>query len=186
MIVCFFLMSFIEISGGKYTNTQSGNELVVQGTSSLHDWEMKAEVYQCTIEVNWAADQLQFSKVNLAVKATGITEGNKVMEKKAHGALKADEFPNIKFQLTSPFEAPLNDEHFSGVAQGNLTIAGTTKNVVVDFTGKILSTDQFEISGSRKLKMSDFNISPPTAMMGTLKTGDEITISFHIKYSKTN
>ncbi len=32
----------------------------------------------------------------------------------------------------------------------------------------------------KKLKMSDFGVEPPNAMLGTLKTDDEISISFKI------
>jgi hypothetical protein len=32
--------------------------------------------------------------------------------------------------------------------------------------------------------MTDFKIDPPTALMGTMKTGDEITISFNVKLAK--
>jgi hypothetical protein len=42
----------------------------------------------------------------------------------------------------------------------------------------MISGNRIQIKGSKKVKMTDFNISPPTAMLGTLKTGDEVTISF--------
>ena len=38
--------------------------------------------------------------------------------------------------------------------------------------------------GELTLKMSDYEISPPTALMGTIKTGDEVTIRFSIPFQK--
>jgi hypothetical protein len=35
-------------------------------------------------------------------------------------------------------------------------------------------------TGSKKLKMTDYKIKPPTALMGTLTTGDDIEIVFTI------
>jgi hypothetical protein len=37
-----------------------------------------------------------------------------------------------------------------------------------------------QISGSKKLKMTEFDMVPPTALMGTIKTGDEVTVTFNL------
>ena len=39
-----------------------------------------------------------------------------------------------------------------------------------------------EFTGSIKIVMSDYGIEPPVAMFGTLKTGDEVTIDFELKF----
>ncbi len=182
--ICLCLMSFIEISGGKYISTKSGNELIIKGTSSLHDWEMKAEDYTCSIEINTSENKLQIKSVSLDVTTKSISEGNKIMDKKAHGSLKADEYPHITFDLIAPFEADLNADTFSGNAQGKLNIAGVTKTVEVEFTGTLINPNQIQVTGTQQLKMTDFGITPPTAMMGTLKTGDDVTITFNILYAK--
>jgi len=36
------------------------------------------------------------------------------------------------------------------------------------------------VTGSYKFKMSSFGIDPPRAMLGTIRTGDEVTIKFKI------
>ena len=38
------------------------------------------------------------------------------------------------------------------------------------------------IKGEKTLKMSDFDVKPPTALLGTLKTGNDITIKFNLNY----
>jgi polyisoprenoid-binding protein YceI len=35
-------------------------------------------------------------------------------------------------------------------------------------------------NGSKKIKMTDFGISPPTALMGTMTTGDEVEVIFQV------
>jgi len=32
----------------------------------------------------------------------------------------------------------------------------------------------------KKIKMSDYGIDPPSFMFGTVKTGDEMTVSFNV------
>jgi hypothetical protein len=34
--------------------------------------------------------------------------------------------------------------------------------------------------GSKKIKMTDFNVEPPSFMFGSVKTGDEITVTFDV------
>jgi hypothetical protein len=39
-------------------------------------------------------------------------------------------------------------------------------------------------TGSDKLKMSDYQVKPPTFMMGAMRTGDAITLDFTMVYKK--
>ena len=39
-----------------------------------------------------------------------------------------------------------------------------------------LSTDRLEISGDTSLRMTEFGIDPPTAMLGMLHTGDIVHV----------
>ncbi len=36
------------------------------------------------------------------------------------------------------------------------------------------------VTGTQKISMKDFAIDPPTFMLGTIKTGNDITLSFTI------
>jgi hypothetical protein len=38
------------------------------------------------------------------------------------------------------------------------------------------------VKGTKQINMTDFNIKPPTAMMGTLKTANEVTVSFDLNF----
>jgi hypothetical protein len=61
---------------------------------------------------------------------------------------------------------------------GRLSIAGVTRTLKMPVTVKALEDQQFEISGSTKIRMTDFGVTPPTAIFGLLRTGDQITIHF--------
>jgi polyisoprenoid-binding protein YceI len=40
------------------------------------------------------------------------------------------------------------------------------------------SGNAFTVKGTTDFRLTDFQIDPPTALMGTIKTGDEVTIEF--------
>ena len=39
-------------------------------------------------------------------------------------------------------------------------------------------------TGSYTLKMTDYDVKPPTFMLGAMKTGDSITLNFTMVYKK--
>ena len=54
------------------------------------------------------------------------------------------------------------------------------KKKPMDFTATTKDVDgSVQVTGSVSMKMSEFGIEPPTAMFGTLTTGDEVTIEFN-------
>ena len=65
---------------------------------------------------------------------------------------------------------------------GNLKIAGETKQVPIKFTAKT-SGNNVTLSGKVNMNMTHYKIDPPKALMGTVRTGEEITIDFEVIYN---
>jgi polyisoprenoid-binding protein YceI len=106
------------------------------------------------------------------------------MDGKTHDALKADDYPDIIFKLKTISSISDGSQSYTISAKGNLTMAGQTREISINVTAQTDSSGAITFKGSKALKMSDFGISPPTAMLGTLKTGDDITLDFTLKLSK--
>ncbi|HMU70708.1 MAG TPA: YceI family protein, partial [Chitinophagales bacterium] len=66
---------------------------------------------------------------------------------------------------------------------GDLTIAGFTKNIDISGMVYVKENGKLYIDVSRALKMTDFKIDPPTALMGTMQVADDITIRFKLNYN---
>ena len=107
------------------------------------------------------------------------------MDKKCYKALLYKEHPNINYKFKSIKEIKLKvDNTYTATLSGALTIAGKTKlaEILVEI---ILKDDNINIKGKKALKMSDFDVKPPTALLGTIKTGNDITIEFNLNYTKS-
>ena len=70
-------------------------------------------------------------------------------------------------------------------AVGKMSIAGVVKQTDLQATGKYNPADKsFTVTGVKKMKMTDYSVDPPKALMGTIKTGDAISISYTLKFTK--
>ena len=147
------------------------SKVEIQGTSSLHDWESTVESF--LIKGVVSVDQI--SDLEATFKVESIKSGKAIMDSKTQDALDAEDHPNIIFRSSA-----LKIENGLVKGSGTLTIAGTAKPFQFNATSKELTAGGLLIAGSTKLKMSDFGVEPPTAMFGTLTTGDEVTVNYEI------
>ena len=152
-------------------------EVAVRGTSSLHDWESTVDKLEAkgsfTITDNILAD-LEDVVVKIPVKAIRSTKG-KMMDNKTWEAFNYEKHPYITFLLTgSKINAAKNIVN----ATGTLTMTGVTKTIELSFIYKILTGGELQITGSKQLLMTDYKMEPPTAMMGTIKVGDQVEVDF--------
>ncbi|WPV64139.1 YceI family protein [Chitinophaga sp. LS1] len=155
----------------------SGISLKVNGTSTLHDWEMKATSGTCTADLTFSpAGQLTgITALSYTVGAETLKSEHSGMDSNAYKALKTKKNPNITFKITTSTVAADG----SIKAQGQLTIAGVTK--AVELTAKSTAAaggKSVVIKGSKVINMTDFQVDPPSFMMGAMKTGNAVTISY--------
>jgi len=99
------------------------------------------------------------------------------MDKKTYEALKSEKNPTISFQSTRA--AVLSGDKV--IIIGKLSVAGATKEISIPVTAKIAG-NTLMISGSYSIHMPDYGMERPTAMMGTIKAGENIKVVFNLVY----
>ncbi len=159
-----------------------GADLKVSGTSTLHDWEMtsKGAAGDAKIVLNGnQIESLSALKVVLAVQS--LKSGKNQMDGIAHETLKSDKYPEIRFELTEVKQITANTVK----AAGNLTIAGTTRPVLMDVNYTV-NGKNISFTGAKDIKFTDFKVDPPKAMFGTIKTGDELRLSLNASFKSVS
>lgn len=156
-------------------NAQSST-MTILGTTNVHNFQSK--VTQISGDLVISGKKVQSLKVDVPVKS--IKSNEKLMDKKTFEAFDAEKHPTITFQLIDGVVQKATAEDIDVVLTGNLTMAGVTKKVSINTTGKALKAGTFQFTGSVALKMTDFKMKPPTAMLGMMKVGDAITLKFSI------
>jgi hypothetical protein len=171
-----------------FTQTIYHSQLVdikLTGTSNLHDWEMKSA--KGTSEVAFVVDAkgiiTSLSKLSFSLPVKNLRSKSKAMDKNTYKALNEEANPNISFAGTSATITPKGNNNYIFNCTGNMSIAGTTKKTELVATGKYNPVDKsFTITGIKKMKMTDYNVKPPKALLGSIKTGNDISISYNIKF----
>jgi len=149
----------------------------IEGTSSLHDWHINVEEQSGDLSLEQAED-FMINYLKLTVMSESLKSGKSRMDKNTYKALNSDDYNKITFKYLKTSEVKKLSENIYEVnGLGELTISGTTREVLMSL--KIELKDNMVIlTGKNDLKMTDFGIEPPRALLGTIKTGDEITISY--------
>ena len=184
LVLMLTTMSFSLNGNGDKTAYRLQNlNIGVTGTSTLHDWEIKSAKGQAEVAFELASEKLTgISGLNFSVPAESLKSGNSMMDNNTYKALKTDKFKTINYVLTSGSVAAVDGNTFQIKTSGKLTIAGTAKETDLVATAKYNAADKsYTITGSKKIKMSQWGVKPPTVMMGTIKTGDDITIKYSAK-----
>ncbi len=160
---------------------------VVHGTSSLHDWESKVTKMEGKGAFKTKDNELVSIKdveIKIAVKGIKSKEGKK-MDDKTYETFKSDKNPYIIYTFSNA-AVKVDASHAVTIeASGQLDMAGSTQPVSLLASGIELPNGDMQLSVSKKLKMTDFNMKPPVMMLGTIKVGDEITVKFDFVLEKT-
>jgi len=160
------------------------SKLLITGTSSIHDWEMEAHTFSCETTLKLNEEKVTgIGAIDLMVKVKDLESGKRIMDNKAHDALNEKQNPQIRFKLDSADPVTISGD--KAKLAGTLEVAGKTREVEVTCDFSTVNNTTFSVQGEVPLKMTDFGIEPPTAMFGTVQTGDEILVNFDFKFTKS-
>jgi hypothetical protein len=91
--------------------------------------------------------------------------------------MKAVEYPRINICLSRHQLELASNGSQSSCPEITITLAGITRSYPINCTIYNCS-DKLYINGSKKIKFSDFNITPPEKLHGLVKVRDEIDVNF--------
>lgn len=161
----------------------------INGTSNVHDWTMEAQNPAAEALFSTMAGDNGVPKnlisLSFNVNASSLKSEHASMDKRTYKTIKADTYPKIIFRLINAAITPLKKNLFLVRATGTLTIAGTSKTIAMQVNGSVNEDHSITCSGQQKIKLTDFNIEPPSFMMGAMKVGDDLTIQYGLTFKKT-
>jgi len=151
---------------------------IIKGTSSLHDWESEVEEISGSAKIAHDGKVItEIEALSLSFVTKSIESGKGKMNSLTYEALREEKFNTIEFKL-------LSVEQISGnkvTARGTLILAGVKKDISVSGIVTI-NEGEILIKSTIPIDMTHYNIDPPTALMGTIKVGKDVTVDFNLVF----
>lgn len=190
LLAAFSLTGFFESPFARYTySIEDGSRLTIEGSSNVNSFGClgNTDLPPTTISVMpvGSGDTLRFNNAILMLKTKTLDCDNSQMNKDLCEAMKAEEYPFIKVEihgamLQSGNLREGNTDWTAMKAVATLTITGVSRRVVLDVKAKRLATDKFRFVATKEMRMTDFNITPPSVMLGLIKVNNTIRINFDL------
>lgn len=152
----------------------SSVKITINGTSTIHEWDMMSTEGKFSGFINGN----KVENIAFIIPVKSLVSGKSAMDRNTYNALKAEKYPNFVFTADE-----INVLRGNAEVKGKLTITNVSKEITLPMNvsqedGAII------LQGFMQLDMKDYNIEPPKFMMGSVKTGDVISIKFIVSLKK--
>lgn len=169
-------------------SSSKDNIIKIAGKSNVHDWTMRAENPVC--EASFGALSAEegvprsLTVLNFSVNAKNLKSESESMNNRTYKAIKADSHPQITFKLKEAAITNVQKGKFLINAKGTLTIAGVSKIIELQVKAELRADQSLLCTGEEKIKLTDYGIQPPSFMLGAMKVGNDLDISFSLNLKK--
>jgi hypothetical protein len=184
----------------KLSSTPGANKIRIEGTSTIHDWQVESSVIGGYAEVGpefplKPGAEVKPGKVDAKVSVfipvqqlkslekDGKPYSDK-MDKRMYEAVNEPANKKITYNLTSLTlkEAPkAAGAPYQFESTGELCVAGVTNKIAMPVMVTVLEENKVKFAGTVTVKMTDFKIEPINISIlgiGLIKTGDEVKLFF--------
>ena len=152
----------------------------VEGTSNVHAWHAASSELTTAIQVTAPISATsKVESVTLSLPVTSLKSGKGGLDKNLYKALNAEKNPTITFVMKTYASAPDGDAIKASIT-GLLTVNGVEKEITAIATMTNDARSDLKAVGSATFKMTDFGVKPVTALLGTIRTGDQVTVKFEL------
>jgi len=184
MFIAVLLLSF-GVNAQSYKLNNEASSLLIDGTSNIHDWTIEAKNTSGILTAEFDEAQLEeIDKLEFTVIVESLMSGKSGMDKNTYKALNKDKYKEITYKLKkveSIEEVSANIYKVKTI--GSLMIAGGKQDIPLNFNLKT-GANKLVLEGEYKLNMTDYGVEAPTAMFGTITTGEEVTVKFKTQFNK--
>jgi len=188
LLVFLGLAGLPEVSAAQTYTVTDASTMTIYGSANVTDWEAKVKTIRGEISIQ-NGDQTDFTdadpswlnSVSISMPVENIDSDSRRMNNNMHGYLKKDQHPEITYRLVEVQELAMTGNPVIVLTvRGIVTAAGVEQEIVHDVEIVRNESGGLVVSGSQDLLMTDFGIDPPTAMLGSIRSRDEMTITFEL------
>ncbi len=170
------------------------SHIFLSGTSNVMDYSCDCDELVQAGDVffveHLSENKATFKNAIVKLKTKSFDCGNSLITGEMHSALQAKKHPYISIELKeieipNPATFLVNkNQWYLANGKADITIAGKTRRVDLVIKQQRISDNEFRFGGTKSLKMTDFDIKPPTPAMGLIQVANEVEIKLDLKAKK--
>jgi hypothetical protein len=173
----------------QYT-VRPASQFWIDGTSTVNSFTCAASDvvgFGSVDEAAMGASQQVDFRAEVVIPVRAFDCGVRQMNRDMYEALKGRAHPAVRFALRrAELLASDGRSEWTPVrVWGTITLAGEERPVTVTARGQRLADGRVRIQGRHALRMTDFNIEPPTGLLGLVRAHDDIVVRFDLVASAT-
>lgn len=160
------------------------SRLWIEGSTNVNQFSCMAASYDTMVSTPIAEDGDLDVEVDIEVK--GFDCGRRRMNRDLYETLLSEEHPFISFEYTATESIFYDDSEglYHIKVKGDLTVAGHKKEI--EFPMKATLHDgSLRAIGQSEIRMTDYNVEPPTKLLGMVRVDDQLSVHFEL-YATTN
>jgi polyisoprenoid-binding protein YceI len=165
---------------------QPQSRLWIEGTSTVQDFTCTAKGFDVRVQSATAGASsavLSGTKAvttgEVRVPARRMDCDNGTMNDHMYRALKVDEHPEIIFRLTA-YELASKAGAKEVSVWGDLTLGGKRQAIYFKANATEGAGGALRLVGSHEVRMTEFDLRPPTLMLGTMRVNERVKVNFDL------
>lgn len=178
---------FLLVAGAAALGAQSAridvipaSSITVDGSSNVHEWHLTSATFTTRIEMATPVEAAaKVQSVTLDIPVTTLKSGKGGLDKNAYKALNATLHPNITFKMTN-YSAVPSATGAKATVKGLLTVNGVEREVTLDANISGDARTGLKAVGTTRFLMTDFGVKPVTALLGAIRTANDVEITFEL------
>lgn len=162
------------------------SRLWLEGSSNVRDWRCEATSLDASVDIDDAMHSAgstagRIRGVQVRVPTQALTCGRSQMDHIMYKALHVDDAPECR-QIVGRFDvvSTTAGTRPTLVMQGTLRIAGRERVVRMPVELEEQLDGSVRAKGALPILMTDYGISPPTALFGVVRTENRIVVKFDL------
>lgn len=167
---------------------QKNSNLRIEGKTNINN-------FSCEITEYLQPDTIYFFREENNTKPIPLRGGLKIEIKRfdchqryitndMRKTLRADEQPILKIDLLNIGYYIGNESNIKGWV--NIWLAGTVKTMEINYQVQSGDPGRLQLTGTRRLRFSDFGLKPPQKLAGLIKVEEELNVRFQLVLQSIN
>lgn len=185
----------------------AASALTMEGSSNVAAWRCAGTAFESRMEIgatlqqiNAVIDRVEDGNIGalmanpssarfpqplfmLRIPVAAFRCGNRLMERDLVRALRGEHNPYVDFRFTGlrgGVDHDIDQRLYRVTVRGVLSLAGAARTIDVEVSAARLSPTRFRLRAVLPLRMSEFGITPPSALLGAIHARDALRVHFDL------